>query len=112
TYQDAQRVTTCSDRQLVDPGAAAIHSRPTAPVAMPYPLGGSMTSIQVLRFHHSFARKLLLVALALVLSATAATATAPSGRAVMAFHVTISPSWFDPSTAPPQITPFGVLYAI
>jgi len=30
----------------------------------------------------------------------------------MAFHVTISPSWFDPSAAPPQITPFGVLYAI
>jgi peptide/nickel transport system substrate-binding protein len=26
--------------------------------------------------------------------------------------VTISPSWFDPSSAPPQITPFGMLYAI
>ena len=37
---------------------------------------------------------------------------APSGRVVMAWHVTISPSWFDPSTAPPQITPFGMLYAI
>jgi peptide/nickel transport system substrate-binding protein len=37
---------------------------------------------------------------------------APSGQAVMAWHVTISPSWFDPSTAPPQITPFGILYAI
>ncbi len=36
----------------------------------------------------------------------------PSGRAVMAWHVTIAPSWFDPSTAPPQITPFGMLYAI
>src|SRR5260370_9270953 len=24
----------------------------------------------------------------------------------------ISPSWFDRSTAPPQITPFGMLYAI
>src|SRR5215468_10470505 len=34
------------------------------------------------------------------------------GTAVMAWHVTISPSWFDPSTAPPQITPFGMLYAI
>jgi peptide/nickel transport system substrate-binding protein len=31
---------------------------------------------------------------------------------VLAFHVTISPAWFDPSSAPPQITPFGVLYAI
>src|SRR5262249_40160447 len=37
---------------------------------------------------------------------------APSGRLVIAWHVTISPSWFDPSTAPPQITPFGMLYAI
>ena len=37
---------------------------------------------------------------------------APSGQAVIAWHVTISPSWFDPSTAPPQITPFGMLYAI
>jgi peptide/nickel transport system substrate-binding protein len=45
------------------------------------------------------------------LGATAA-AAAPSGRAVMAWHVTLSPSWFDPSTAPPQITPFGMLYAI
>ena len=41
-----------------------------------------------------------------------ALAAAPSGRAVMAWHVTVSPSWFDPSTAPPQITPFGMLYAI
>src|SRR5262252_262371 len=37
---------------------------------------------------------------------------APSGRLAMAWHVTIAPSWFDPSTAPPQITPFGMLYAI
>jgi peptide/nickel transport system substrate-binding protein len=36
----------------------------------------------------------------------------PSGRAVIAWHVTISPAWFDPSTAPPQITPFGMLFAI
>ncbi len=31
---------------------------------------------------------------------------------VLAWHVTIAPTWFDPSTAPPQITPFGMLYAI
>ena len=37
---------------------------------------------------------------------------APPGEAVMAWHVTIAPTWFDPSTAPPQITPFGMLYAI
>ena len=56
----------------------------------------------------------LLVAAGLALTATPAPAgePAPSGRAVMAWHVTISPSWFDPSTAPPQITPFGMLYAI
>ena len=38
--------------------------------------------------------------------------SAPAGRVVIAWHVTISPAWFDPSTAPPQITPFGMLYAI
>ena len=37
---------------------------------------------------------------------------APSGQVVVAMHVTIAPSWFDPSTAPPQITPFGILYAL
>mgnify|MGYP003694036305 CR=1 FL=1 len=31
---------------------------------------------------------------------------------MIAWHVTIAPSWFDPSTAPPQITPFGMLYAL
>jgi peptide/nickel transport system substrate-binding protein len=36
----------------------------------------------------------------------------PSGEMVIAWHVTIAPAWFDPSTAPPQITPFGMLYAI
>jgi len=36
----------------------------------------------------------------------------PSGEVVQAWHVTISPSWFDPATAPPQITPFGLLYAL
>jgi peptide/nickel transport system substrate-binding protein len=36
----------------------------------------------------------------------------PPGESVAAWHVTLAPSWFDPSTAPPQITPFGLLYAI
>ena len=65
------------------------------------------------------ARWRLAVSLALplfiwLIATTAASADqkAPSGRVVMAWHVTISPSWFDPSTAPPQITPFGMLYAI
>lgn len=45
-------------------------------------------------------------------TATAAAAPAPSGTVTIAWHVTIPPAWFDPSTAPPQITPFGMLYAI
>ncbi len=36
----------------------------------------------------------------------------PAGEAVIAWHVTLVPAWFDPSTAPPQITPFGILYAL
>jgi len=36
----------------------------------------------------------------------------PSPRRVtVSFHVTLAPAWFDPSTAPPQITPSGE-YAI
>jgi peptide/nickel transport system substrate-binding protein len=56
----------------------------------------------------------LLVAAALVAVGHAghAGAQTPAGEAVMAWHVTIAPTWFDPSTAPPQITPFGMLYAL
>ena len=54
----------------------------------------------------------LLVAGLLCGATAAAAGPAPSGRVVIAWHVTISPSWFDPSSAPPQITPFGMLYAI
>jgi len=58
--------------------------------------------------------RVLLLALTVGLAAlgSATAAPVPSGRAVMAWHVTIAPSWLDPSTAPPQITPFGLLYAI
>jgi peptide/nickel transport system substrate-binding protein len=54
---------------------------------------------------------LLSVVLLLAPDGAAGQAT-PAGEAVMAWHVTIAPSWFDPSTAPPQITPFGILYAL
>jgi peptide/nickel transport system substrate-binding protein len=50
--------------------------------------------------------------LALVASPPHALGQPAAGEAVMAWHVTIAPSWFDPSTAPPQITPFGMLYAL
>src|SRR6059036_2658417 len=36
----------------------------------------------------------------------------PGAEAVMAWPITIAPTWFDPATAPPQITPFGMLYAL
>jgi peptide/nickel transport system substrate-binding protein len=56
----------------------------------------------------------LLVAVALTLGEVqgATGQPTPTGQAVMAWPVTISPTWFDPSTAPPQITPFGILYAL
>jgi peptide/nickel transport system substrate-binding protein len=58
--------------------------------------------------------RLIVAAILAILAATvpAAAQTTPSGEAVMAWHVTIAPSWLDPSTAPPQITPFGILYAL
>src|SRR5690242_3878835 len=43
---------------------------------------------------------------------SAAAQSGPAGEVIVAWHVTIAPTWFDPSTAPPQITPFGTLYAI
>jgi hypothetical protein len=56
-----------------------------------------------------FRRIALVVAVVvLALARWAAAQTAP-GDVVIARHVTIAPSWFDPSTAPPQITPFGML---
>jgi peptide/nickel transport system substrate-binding protein len=55
---------------------------------------------------------LIAVVLTLGLAGPAAGQPAPSGEVTMAWHVTIAPAWFDPSTAPPQITPFGMLYAI
>ena len=54
---------------------------------------------------------LVVAVLVLALARWAAAQPAP-GEVVIAWHVTIAPSWFDPSTAPPQITPFGMLYAL
>ena len=42
---------------------------------------------------------------------TAAQSQSPD-RLVVALHVTIPPSWFDPAETPAQITPFGILYAL
>ena len=53
-----------------------------------------------------------LLAAAIALPAAAPAAKARPGHATMAWHVTIPPAWFDPSTAPPQVTPFGMLFAL
>src|SRR4030095_16517329 len=42
----------------------------------------------------------------------AAARTGPTGEAVIAWQVPIAPTWLDPWSAPPQITPFGILYAL
>jgi peptide/nickel transport system substrate-binding protein len=58
-------------------------------------------------------RSVLSLAAALLLAAPAAApAQTPAGEVTVSFHVTVTPAWLDPSTAPPQITPFGVLYAV
>ena len=59
-------------------------------------------------------RPIVLAAVLLLaaLPAAAQTPAGPAGEITVSFHVTLAPSWFDPSTAPPQITPFGVLYAV
>jgi peptide/nickel transport system substrate-binding protein len=63
------------------------------------------------RARPALAALLALAALAPGLTPRAAAQPA-AGEVVIAWHVTIAPSWFDPSTAPPQITPFGILYAL
>src|SRR5262245_61571910 len=62
--------------------------------------------------HHPIVGSLVAVVLTLASAVPAIAQPTPAGEAVMAWHVTIAPSWLDPSTAPPQITPFGILYAI
>jgi peptide/nickel transport system substrate-binding protein len=56
--------------------------------------------------------RLLLIVAVILGAGTSAADAEPRGKVTIAWHVTISPAWFDPSTAPPQITPFGMLYAI
>src|SRR5580765_4558920 len=71
-----------------------------------------MTSLQIRRWRPAFAGTLSFALLAFSAAASLAAEKESAGRAVMAWHVTISPTWLDPSSAPPQITPFGMLYAI
>src|SRR5499433_2849516 len=55
---------------------------------------------------------LVIAALTLGVTGSSFAQATPTGEVVIAWHVTIAPTWFDPSSAPPQITPFGTIYAI
>src|SRR5947208_1160311 len=55
---------------------------------------------------------LLVVTLTFGAAREAIAQATPTGEAVMAWPVTIAPSWFGPATLPPQITPFGILFAL
>jgi peptide/nickel transport system substrate-binding protein len=54
----------------------------------------------------------LLLTTAVVCAAARDAAAEPTGEVIIAWHVTLAPAWLDPSTAPPQITPFAILYAL
>jgi peptide/nickel transport system substrate-binding protein len=71
-----------------------------------------MISLPIRRLRPTFVAALSCVLVAFAAAQSPAAEKEPAGRAVMAWHVTISPAWFDPSSAPAQITPFGMLYAI
>jgi peptide/nickel transport system substrate-binding protein len=75
-------------------------------------LRGTVMSLQLTRWRLALSMALLFAGIVIAAAASVAEDRAPYGRVVMAWHVTIPPTWFDPSTAPPQITPFGMLYAI
>ena len=54
----------------------------------------------------------LLLTLTLAFGITGSATAEPAGDVIIAWHVTLASSWLDPATAPPQITPFAVLYAL
>jgi peptide/nickel transport system substrate-binding protein len=71
-----------------------------------------MSAFRIVPRHRSIILGLLVAVVVFGSTLPAGAQKAPAGQVTIAWHVTIAPSWFDPSTAPPQITPFGILYAI
>src|SRR5260370_37428398 len=69
-----------------------------------------MTPLQILCSRLGFLGSLFLALCAF--GAAQSMAAEPAGRAVLAWHVTISPGWVGPSGAAAQITPFGIPYPI
>jgi len=62
--------------------------------------------------YHRIVLPLVAVLLALGMVSGVGAQDEPAGELVVAWHVTIAPAWFDPAEAPPQITPFGMFYAL
>src|SRR5262245_18791438 len=85
---------------------------PMTPSNSPTVRSVSMITRARLSSRHCVAALLVMATLILGAAAGVIGQTAPAGEAIIAYHVTIAPSWFDPSTAPSQIVPFGILYAI
>ena len=71
-----------------------------------------MNTVGVARGQSGFPLVAVLATALLLASARGAAGQPGTGEVVIAWHVTIAPSWFDPSTAPPQTAPFGILYAL
>ncbi|MGH8057900.1 MAG: ABC transporter substrate-binding protein, partial [Candidatus Entotheonellia bacterium] len=66
--------------------------------------------------HTSRHRTLVVIGLALFLAGASLVVgegmAEPKGQLVIALNFSIAPTWFDPADTPPQITPFGFLYAL
>jgi peptide/nickel transport system substrate-binding protein len=65
-----------------------------------------------MKYQNRMAFFLVVTVLTLAMLQRSQAQTQPTGEMVVAWHVTLAPAWFDPSEAPPQITPFGMLYAL
>jgi peptide/nickel transport system substrate-binding protein len=63
-----------------------------------------------MQHYHRITLGLIMMGLAVVLQQE--TQAQSPAKLVFAYHVTVSPSWFDPAETPAQITAFGILYAL
>ena len=63
-----------------------------------------------MQHYHRITLGLIIMGLAVVLQQE--TQAQSPAKLVFAYHVTVSPSWFDPAETPAQITAFGILYAL
>ena len=55
---------------------------------------------------------LFIMSVSLLGAARVGSPASPTGEIVIAWHVTIPPTWLDPAEAPPQVVPFELYYAL